>query len=72
LEQVFALKYVVAAVVYSGVGIMILLLSMVIFDKMTPGDLWKDIVQEKNLPLAVALGSMMLAVGNIIASAIHG
>ncbi len=72
MEQVFALKYVVAAVVYSGVGIMILLLSMVIFDKMTPGDLWKDIVQEKNLPLAVALGSMMLAVGNIIASAIHG
>ncbi len=72
MEQVFALKYVVAAVVYSAIGIVILLLSIVIFDKITPGDLWKDIVQEKNLPLAVALGSMMLAVGNIIASAIHG
>lgn len=72
MEQVFALKYVVAAVVYSAIGIVILLLSIIIFDKITPGDLWKDIVQEKNLPLAVALGSMMLAVGNIIASAIHG
>ena len=72
MEQVFALKYIVAAIVYSMLGIVILIFSIMVFDKFTPGDLWKDIVEEKNLPLAVALGAMMLAVGQIIASAIHG
>jgi putative membrane protein len=72
VEQLFALKYMVAAVVYSLLGIVILLFSFVIFDKITPGDMWKEVVVEKNLPLAVAVGAMTLAVAHIIASAIHG
>lgn len=72
MEQVFAVKYIVAAIVYSLLGILILLFSFVIFDKLTPGDLWKEVVVEKNLPLAITLGAMTLAVGQIIASAIHG
>jgi hypothetical protein len=34
--------------------------------------MWKDIIIEKNMPLAIALAAMMIAVGNIIAAAIHG
>jgi hypothetical protein len=34
--------------------------------------MWKDIVVEKNLPLAITLAAMIIAVGNIIAAAIHG
>jgi hypothetical protein len=34
--------------------------------------MWKDIVVEKNLPLAICLAAMMIAVGSIIAAAIHG
>lgn len=72
MEQIFALKYIVAAVVYSFLGIVILIIAFALVDKLTPGDLRKEIVEEKNLPLSIAVGSIILAVGQIIASAIHG
>lgn len=72
MEQVLTLKYVVAAIVYSLLGIGILCFSTKVFDWLTPGDMWKDIVVEKNLPLAITLAAMIVAVGHIIAAAIHG
>jgi putative membrane protein len=72
VEQVFALKYIVASIVYSLIGIVILVFSFAIFDWLTPHKLWEEIVDKQNLPLAIALGAMTIAVGNIIASAIHG
>jgi uncharacterized membrane protein YjfL (UPF0719 family) len=72
IEQVLTLKYILASVVYSLIGLVILVISFVIFDWLTPGKLWEEIVEHKNLPLAVSLGAMTIAVGQIIASAIHG
>jgi len=72
VEQVLTLKYVLAAIVYSLLGIGILCFSTKVFDWITPGDMWKDIVVEKNLPLAITLAAMIVAVGHIIAAAIHG
>ena len=72
MEQVLTLKYVLAAIVYSLLGIGILCFSTKVFDWLTPGDMWKDIVVEKNLPLAITLAAMIVAVGHIIAAAIHG
>lgn len=72
MDQVISLKYMVASVVYSALGIAILSTTFMVFDKITPGDMWKEIVHEKNLPLAITLAAMTLAVGQIVASAIHG
>lgn len=72
MEQVLNLHYIVAALVYSVLGIAVLSFSTLVFDWLTPGDLWKDIVVEKNLPLAIVLAAVTMAVGNIIAAAIHG
>ncbi len=72
MEQVLNFHYILAAVVYSAIGIAILCFSTKVFDWLTPGDMWKDIVVEKNLPLAICLAAMMIAVGSIIAAAIHG
>ncbi len=72
MEQVLSLHYIGAAVVYSLLGIGILCFSTVVFDWLTPGDMWKDIVVEKNLPLSIVLAAMVMAVGSIIAAAIHG
>ncbi|HEY9870279.1 MAG TPA: DUF350 domain-containing protein [Candidatus Obscuribacterales bacterium] len=72
MEQVLTLKYVVASIVYSLIGIGILIFSCLVFDALTPGKLWEEIVKEKNLSVAIVLGAMVLAVGHIIASAIHG
>ncbi|MBX9669972.1 MAG: DUF350 domain-containing protein [Candidatus Obscuribacterales bacterium] len=72
MDQVFQLNHIVSAIVYAGLGIAILCASFVIFDWITPGKMWKEIVEEKNLPLAITLAAMTIAVGNIVASAIHG
>ncbi|HMP50716.1 MAG TPA: DUF350 domain-containing protein [Candidatus Melainabacteria bacterium] len=48
MEQVFALKHLVSAVVYSFLGVIILILAFIVFDALTPGKLWHEIVQEKN------------------------
>lgn len=66
-----AMKHILAAVVFSLVGLVLLWISFIVFDKITPGDLWKEIVHEKNLPLAITLGATTLAVAQIIAAAIH-
>jgi uncharacterized membrane protein YjfL (UPF0719 family) len=72
LEQVINLKYIAAAFVYSMLGIVILAIAFLVFDRLTPGNLWKEIVVEHNLPLAITAGAMTLAMAQIIASAIHG
>jgi putative membrane protein len=72
MEQIISAKYVVGAIAYSLLGLLILSVSFIVFDKLTPGNLWKEIILEKNLPLAITLGAMMLAIAQIISSAIHG
>ena len=65
-------KLIVASIVYSVLGILILVLSFFIFDKLTPKTLWKEIIDEHNTALAIVAGAFMLAVALIISSAIHG
>ena len=65
------LTNVVNAVVYAGIGIVIFALAFLVIDKVTPYNLWKEIVQEHNTALAVLLGAMSLGVCVIIASAVH-
>lgn len=65
-------KLIVASIVYSVLGILILILSFFIFDKLTPKTLWKEIIDEHNTALAIVAGAFMLAVALIISSAIHG
>jgi len=72
METFINLKYIVSAIVFSVLGLIILAISFVVFDKLTPGELWKEIVEEKNIALAIAVGAFTLAIAQIIASAIHG
>ena len=60
-----------AAVVFAFIGIAIFVLSFAIIDRLTPYDLWKEIVQEKNMALAVLVGALSIGVCIIIAAAVH-
>ncbi len=71
LQQLINIKYIVAALVFSAIGIIVLAISFVIFDKLTPGNLWKEIVEEHNIALAITAAAMALAISQIIAAAIH-
>ena len=65
-------KYILGALVYSGLGILILLIAFWIIEKITPENLWKEIIEKKNTALAILAAAFMIAVAIIIASAIHG
>jgi putative membrane protein len=71
-DQLINFKYVANALVFSAIGIVVLAFSFWVFDKITPGHLWKEIVEEQNIALAITAGAMILAIAQIIASAIHG
>jgi uncharacterized membrane protein YjfL (UPF0719 family) len=62
---------VVNAIVYAAIGIIIFALAFAIIDKVTPYNLWKEIVQEHNTALAILLGAMSVGICVIIASAVH-
>ena len=66
------MKYVIASVVYSLIGIFILLISFVVIEKIAPENLWKEIIVNKNVALAILAAAFMIAVAIIISSAIHG
>ena len=65
-------KAIVASIVYSFIGIVILVISFVIIERLAPENLWKKIVDEKNVALAIMAAGFMLAVAFIVGMASHG
>ena len=60
------------SMLYALIGIVMLWLCFLIFDKLTPYRLWEEIIEKKNLALAVVVGAMCIAIGLIVAAAVHG
>jgi putative membrane protein len=63
---------VIASILYAVIGVIVLWISFVVIDKLTPYKLWEEIVEKKNLALAIVVGAMFIAIGQIVAAAIHG
>ena len=63
--------YILNALVYSVLGIVIFALAFAIVDRLTPYHLWKEIVQERNTALAILVGAMSIGMCIIIAAAVH-
>jgi putative membrane protein len=63
--------YLLNAGVYAALGIVIFVIAFAVIDWITPYALWKEIVEEKNLALAVLVGAMSIGVCIIIAAAVH-
>lgn len=60
------------SVVYSFLGIGILLVAFILVEVLTPKhNLRKEILENKNIALALLAGFFMLSIAIIIASAIH-
>ncbi len=64
-------KYILASVVFSLVGIIVLGICFWVFEKITPENLWKEIIEKQNMALAIVSGAFMIAMAIIIGSAIH-
>ena len=60
-----------AALAFAAIGIAVFIAAFVVIDKLTPYDLWKEIIEDNNVALAVLLGAMSIGLCIIIAAAVH-
>lgn len=72
MEQVNLLKPIIGAFVFSTIGLVVFLLGFIVIDKATPGDMWKEIIEERNVALAIVVGAVAIGIATIISAAIHG
>lgn len=66
------LDHVLAVLVYSIMGILIMVLSFAIIDWVHPRDIWGEIADKQNTAMAVVFGCMMVGIAIIIAAAVVG
>jgi uncharacterized membrane protein YjfL (UPF0719 family) len=71
MDVQFHLSSLLNAIVYAVLGVVILVLSFLAWDKITPYNLWKEIVEEQNTALAIFAGMMALGIAVIVAAAVH-
>lgn len=65
------LANIISALVFTFLGMLVFVIAFIIMDKVTPYHLWKEIVQEHNMALAILVGAMSIGICIIIAAAIH-
>lgn len=66
------LATIMATIIYSLIGVVVMLLGVTLFDKMFNLDLHKELVEDQNLAFGVLLGGLAIGISVIIAAAIIG
>ncbi len=59
------------AFLFTLAGIVVFVASMAVLIKLPPFDVWKQIVQERNVAAAIVLGAVALGIAWIVAAAMH-
>jgi uncharacterized membrane protein YjfL (UPF0719 family) len=65
------LHNVLAAIVFAIIGVVLFVLAFMLFDKLTPGSLWKELIEDQNTAIGVLMGAVAIALAIIIAAAVH-
>ena len=60
------------SMLFALIGVLVFWLCFVVIDKLTPYDLWGEIVERKNAALAIVVGAMCIAIGLIVSAAVQG
>jgi putative membrane protein len=72
MKSILDAPHLVGAIVYSALGAAVFFGWFVIFDKLTPYDLWQEIVVKQNRALATVIAGLSIAMGMIIAASMLG
>lgn len=59
-----------AAAVYALLGVLLFVAAFALIDRLTPGSLWKEIIEEHNVALAVMVGAISIGISIVIAASI--
>jgi uncharacterized membrane protein YjfL (UPF0719 family) len=62
----------IGSIAFALMGVLVFWICFVILDKLTPYHLWSEIVEKQNVALALVVGAMCIAIGMIVAAAVHG
>ena len=65
-------EVVLGSAMYAVLGVVLLWVCFAMIDRLTPYKLWDQIVEHKNIALAIVVAGMFIAIGQIVAAAIHG
>jgi uncharacterized membrane protein YjfL (UPF0719 family) len=65
-------KPIINSVLFSFIGVLILIIGYYIIEKITPENTWKEIVHNKNMALAIVFAALIIGISLIISAAIHG
>lgn len=60
------------SILFALIGVIVFWICFIIVDKITPVDLWREIVEKQNVALALVAAAMCLGISLIVAAAIHG
>ena len=60
------------SLIYSVLGVVVFGVTFALIDFCTKHDLVKEIVESKNVALAIVVGAVALGISIIVAAAIHG
>lgn len=60
-----------ASLIYSIIGILVFCTAFIVVDRLTPYDLWKELVEKQNRALALVVAGVGLGLCIIIAASIH-
>lgn len=60
-----------AALVFALLGVVMFIVAFMIFDRLTPGSLWKELLDDQNVALGNLMAGIAIALAIIIAAAIH-
>lgn len=60
-----------AVVIYAVLGIVIYITAFIVVDKITPGNLWNELLEKRNTAIALFMGAMGIGLSIIIAASIH-
>lgn len=59
------------ALIFTGLGLCVFALALSIMIKLAPFDLWKRVVEEGNVAVAIVAGAVALGAAWIVAAAMH-
>ena len=59
-------------VIFAAIGLAVAIIGFKVFDKCTPGNLTKEIVENKNMAAAIVAAAVILGVSIIIAASMVG
>jgi putative membrane protein len=59
------------AIAWALLGVLLFIAAFALVDRLTPGSLWKELIEERNVALAVLMGFFALGLSVIIAAAVN-